>query len=648
MRATLTALFLALAPLCAPMPAAADADMLGAAIDAVRAADWDRATDLRNGLDDATAQAVVDWHLLRAGRGDLAAYERFLAEYPGWPGLPYLRQRGEAGLGTDLSADRVFAYFDGAAPRTGAGVLALAAALQDSEQPQAAEAEVLRGWTEMVLTGDEAAALRAAHGDLLNADDHHTRRLDHLLWEGAEARARAMLPLVPEEWRTLAAARIGLRDRVPGVDALIEAVPASLSDDPGLAYERFLWRVRAGFWDTAGVLMAERSISAAALGRPAAWADRRADLARDVMREGDFDTCYTYAADHFVDPGVDYIAVAELEWLAGYCAYRQGQFDIAVGHFETFRDTVFSPISMGRAGYWLGRAHRGAGQADAAAAAFALGARYQSSFYGQLAAEAGGLPTDPAFLADEDYGPWRNASFTGSSVFLAALLLYEADEHALAERFLTHLTESLSRTEAGRLADFALDLGDVHLALRIAKRAAQNGHEIMRAYYPLADFAQADLPVDPALALSIARRESEFDPGVASGAGALGLMQVMPGTGRDTAAALGIRYEERRLIGDPAYNLLLGAAYLADLMDRFDGNLVLVSVGYNAGPGRAAQWIDRFGDPRQAEDIVFWIEAIPFSETRNYIMRVTESIPIYEAQLTGELPEPRLAARLVE
>jgi soluble lytic murein transglycosylase len=395
--------------------------------------------------------------------------------------------------------------------------------------------------------------------------------------------------------------------------------------------------------------MAERSTSAEALGRPAAWADRRADLARDVMREGEFDTCYDYASAHFVAPEDDYIAFAELEWLAGYCALRLDRAETAVGHFDAFRETVFSPISMGRAGYWLGRAHEAAGDDDAAAEAYALGAQYQSSFYGQLAAERGGLPVDPAFLGQEDYGDWRQASFTSSTVFHAALLLYEAGERDLAERFLTHLTESLSREEAGMLGDFALELGSPHIALRIAKRAAQNGHEIMRAYYPVTDLARADLPVDPALALSIARRESEFNPNVVSHAGAMGLMQVMPGTGRDTARALGIAYDEDRVMSDPAYNALLGATYIAGLNDRYDGNVVLVSAGYNAGPGRANEWIERFGDPRRedAEGILDWIEAIPFTETRNYIMRVTESLAIYEAQLSGELPATGLTERLL-
>jgi soluble lytic murein transglycosylase len=116
----------------------------------------------------------------------------------------------------------------------------------------------------------------------------------------------------------------------------------------------------------------------------------------------------------------------------------------------------------------------------------------------------------------------------------------------------------------------------------------------------------------------------------------MGLMQVMPGTGRDTAGALGIAYSQSRLLSDPDYNLLLGATYIEGLIDRFDGNLVLVSIGYNAGPRRASDWIERFGDPREAEDIVFWIEALPFTETRNYVMRVTEGIPVYRARLTGQ------------
>lgn len=646
MRRVLLSVFL----LIAPISAVAQPMALRAALDALVQGDYAAATQAAARLDDPIARDIVTWTLLRSApaAAEWRAYRDFLSRNPDWPGLPYLRTQGEAAIPDNADPAAVIAYFGDAMPTTGAGSRALALAHAARGDRVAAEAEAIRGWTTIVMTAEEAAAMRTAFGDVLNRGDYHIARLDNLLWEGAEERARAMLPLVPEAWQKLAMARIALRARQDGVTALIAAVPAALADHPGLAYERFLWRMRAGNWDSAAALMAERSGSRQSLGRPLAWADRRADLARDVMREGDFASCYRYAADHRVDPAREDSAFSENEWLAGYCAYRLGRADVAVRHFETFRDSVASPISLGRAGYWLGRAHEARGDRAAAANAYQFGARFQSSFYGQLAAERGGLPVDPAFLAREQYGDWRQAAFTRSSVFHAALLYFDIGEEWPAERFLTHLTESLSRQDAGQLGDFALEIGDVHVALRIAKRAAQAGHEIMRPYYPIMPaLVDARLAAPPALVLAIARRESEFDPSVVSPAGALGLMQVMPGTGRDTARALGLSFSQDQLLNDVAYNVRIGASYLAELGARYRDNPVLVAAAYNAGPSRADEWVARFGDPRRVDDVIFWIEAIPFTETRNYIMRVTESLAIYEAQLTGQLPDLGLSQRLV-
>ena len=146
----------------------------------------------------------------------------------------------------------------------------------------------------------------------------------------------------------------------------------------------------------------------------------------------------------------------------------------------------------------------------------------------------------------------------------------------------------------------------------------------------------------PEMSLAIARRESEFDPVVQSFAGARGLMQIMPGTGRDVASDLGIAdlHTTDRLTADPEYNALLGATYLSQMAGRFDGNVVMVSAAYNAGPARPPRWMADYGDPRRGDiDIVDWIEMVPFRETRNYIMRVTESLPVYRARL-GKDPLP--------
>ncbi|MDC1399353.1 transglycosylase SLT domain-containing protein, partial [Yoonia sp.] len=95
-------------------------------------------------------------------------------------------------------------------------------------------------------------------------------------------------------------------------------------------------------------------------------------------------------------------------------------------------------------------------------------------------------------------------------------------------------------------------------------------------------------------------------------------------------------YSKPRLTSDWEYNATIGAAYLAYLTEEFGPTPVMIAAGYNAGPSRPKRWIDERGDPRLlAMDVVDWIEHIPFRETRNYVMRVTESIPIYEARLSG-------------
>jgi soluble lytic murein transglycosylase len=148
--------------------------------------------------------------------------------------------------------------------------------------------------------------------------------------------------------------------------------------------------------------------------------------------------------------------------------------------------------------------------------------------------------------------------------------------------------------------------------------------------------------VEPAVALGIMRQESSFDPTAISGAGAQGLMQLMPGTARRTARQNGIAYDN---LFDPAQNMALGTAYLSGLIQDFGNCLPLAIAAYNAGPTNVANWLAENGDPEQktaagGANIIDWVEEIPFSETRNYVQRVTESIVVYRALQTGSADSP--------
>jgi soluble lytic murein transglycosylase len=144
---------------------------------------------------------------------------------------------------------------------------------------------------------------------------------------------------------------------------------------------------------------------------------------------------------------------------------------------------------------------------------------------------------------------------------------------------------------------------------------------------------------EPALVHALIRQESVFNPAAISPVGARGLMQLMPGTAQQVAGQLGLKHSHARLISDPEYNIKLGTSYLAEMIDRFNGSYVLAIASYNAGPGRTAEWLRKFGDPRaEGVDVIDWIELIPIYETRNYVQRVLEATAIYRARLNPGTP----------
>ncbi len=636
--AALAALVLAM-----PGPLRADGAAVRAALAAVRAGEWEAALAAARPAGEV-ARDIVEWHRLREGDAAWDDYRAFLGRRPDWPGLPLLVEKGEEAIPRAADADAVIAFFGDRMPATGTGALRLAGAYRDKGLSGDAEAIVVASWLTLLFRGGEQAALLADWGATLAP--YHDARLEMLLWRGAAANARAMFPLVGADRVRLAEARIGLREQLAGVDGLIERVPAALQGDAGLAYERFNWRFRKGRNADAVALALERSTGEAALGDPAAWGAARAALVRWAMREGRAAEAYRLAARHHMAEGPDY---ADLEWLAGFIALRMlDDPQAALRHFRAFRVAVATPISLGRAGYWEGRALEALGDAEGAQLAYEFGGEHQTSFYGLLAAEKAGLPMDGVLATGgREFPSWRDSSFAGSSVLAAALALQEAGDRLLATRFFLHLAEGLDAIALGQLSDLALELGEPYTAVAIAKQAAERNVILPRAYFPLTDLAEGDFGVPTELVLSIARRESEFNPAVVSSAGARGLMQVMPGTAQDMARALGVGYDRARLTTDPAYNARLGAGYLRRLIDEFGAQWILVAAGYNAGPGRPRAWVADRGHPAsESVDAVDWIEMIPFTETRNYVMRVTESLPVYRARLSGQVEPIRFSAEL--
>lgn len=594
----------------------------------MNAGNWKGALRLAES-DGSVARDIIEWHRLRAGQGTTQEALKFLDQNGDWPGLPYLRKQSEVAL-SDANDQTILTYFENSAPQTGAGALAYALALSKDGQGNKAALVAQNAWITLPLTAPQQDAFLSAFVSILTP--LHELRLNEMLWMDEHASAQQMEQLVEADLSALLRARIALRKGQEGVTALINAVPNALGNHPVLNHARFEWRLKNGFRDSAIDLLSVSSERASRLGQSERWADARIRIVRDLLFDGKNKKAYTLAANHHIAEGSNY---AKLEWLAGFAALRRlNDPKRAVQHFTNFLSAVDTPISLGRAYYWLGRAHAASGNEDAALSAYQNGAKYQSSFYGLLSAEKANMPMPSDFLIWEELPDWRDASFVNSSVLHAAILLFSANQNPLGERFITHLSETLGTEDVRKLNDFLEELRKPHVLVMLGKRQASMGKTFVRPYYALHPVARMPARVPSELVLAIARRESEFDPYVISPVGARGLMQVMPKTAKEMADRVGMKYSQKRLETDWAYNARIGITYLEQLAERYGGNSVLMSVAYNAGPSRADRWIELMGDPRQdAVDVIDWIEMAPFQETRNYIMRVTESLPIYQARL---------------
>ena len=616
-------------------PPSRAAGLLASALSAAATGDWPGAR-ARAANSAPIAQDIVQWQALRAGEGSFAEYVTFLAEKAHWPLINTVARHAETFLAS-AATESILDFFSTRSPVSEPGYIALVFALRDAGRSEEAEALAARLWRDEPLGGESELRLLRSFDTAIAP--YHGARVDMLLWRGELSAARRHLDRLGADARRVALARIALQDRAQGVDALVAAVPDALQTDPGLMHDRFEFRMRAGNHDGAEELILAQSRAAEGLGDADSWGRNRIFLVRRALSDGEFQRAYDLATPHGLDDGLHFV---DLEFLAGFIALEYlDKPEVALPHFRALQVRSTSPITLGRSGYWQGRTHDALGDAVMARTAYEFGAEHQTSFYGQLAAERLGLSLDPSLIDGPDYPDWQETSLARSDLLAAALLLREAGQWHEARRFVLFLARGLEdEAELGALADFMLALGEPNFALNIAKLAVQNEVVLPRAYFPLTPLAEAALPVPMDLVKAIARRESEFDPAVVSHADARGLMQVLPGTGQMMARKLGIPFDAGDLTRDAALNARLGAAYLAELRDEFGPSLALVAAGYNAGPGRPRQWIERLGDPRNgAVDILRWVESVPFAETRNYIMRVAESLVVYRALLEGS-PQP--------
>ena len=574
-------------------------------------------------------QAVGQWEYLTA-RDDLpfASYAGFITSYPDFPKQELLQRRAEAALDEEApSPQELVGFFDRHAPLTNSGRARYALALASLDRPEALEV-AREAWRSGTMSGPAELYMQGLFGSRFAPEDHDAR-MDALLWQGNyEAASRHVMRVSPA-YRDTAQARLALLQGSTPQQAGLR-LPVDAMRDAGYVYNLTRYYRNSGQPYEAVNLLASR----AAFTTPAFDGTQFISEALAVAKSAGATQAVSIASkvDDVFAPGTDISdgsfalrdKYTDLMWLGGTKAlWSLGDGAQAAPLFYRYGTAAKTPLTRSKGFYWAGRAAARAGDTEGAQRYWAMAADYPDWYYGQLALSELGQPM-PGFAAVPAADSAQRAAFEADPLTGALRAIARNRRDWRTERaFFEAIADKADTPEQMALVgQLARDTGLNEMAVVAGLVAGEHGLEgLERIGYPT---VETHAGANWTMVHAIARQESEFDRNRVSHAGARGMMQLMPGTAREEAGKIGVRYMSANLTESPSYNIRLGDAHFARLMDRYGGAYPLAIAAYNAGPGRVNEWLRLNGDPRTgAVDWVTWIEQIPSNfETRYYVMRV--------------------------
>lgn len=596
-------------------------------------------------MNDPLASKIYYWMLLQdkdEAAQNFSSLQRFLRSNKDWPRRKTLMRNAEFAIPENVSQAKVVAWFDYYPPQTSEGLQRYLSALKSTSNTSKLRATLNKWWPDNTLRPNEQAEILQNYGAYISKKAQR-RRLDHLLFSKQYTNARAIAERLGKGYPALVEARIALAQNKDGVNTLIDAVPQNLQNDPGLLYERVKWR-RKKDMNVGAIELLHNAPNMSDIQNPSEWWRERHIIIRRLLEKRSYKSAYLLARGHRQKEGFSF---AQAEFLAGWLALRfQDKPQEALKRFQNLHRKVKSPISKARAAYWAGRASENVSNSSAKSW-YEKAAKYQTVFYGQMAAvklsEAGVLPVPqlPAINAAQD------ASFASDELLQAAHLFHGAGSSEMAGRFYMAFANKHDSAAAFYYASRDAEKRERYTdTIALAKKATDKGLFLTAQSYPtITSSLKNSREIEWALTHAIIRQESRFNAEIKSPAGAVGLMQLMPATAKQTARKLGIAHRRSWLSDRPSHNIRLGNAYLKEMLQRFDGNYPMAAAAYNAGPGRVDRWLKQYGDPRLPKtsagyvDMIDWMELAPIYETRNYMQRVSEAVYVYRLRLQGKQPK---------
>ncbi|EJF78332.1 hypothetical protein ME7_00323 [Bartonella birtlesii LL-WM9] len=611
---------------------------LKAGLDALLNNNIVKTISLRNSLEkNSLDRHILTWAISISNQANIPSSEIFNAikELKGWPGIDIMQRNAErAFINENNFTHIILQKFAHHPPLTAQGMARFAKALIATRQIARAQQIIAPWWHKAKLNAKEEELILKNASSILKPIDH-LKRMRFMLYAHHFDSAGRIAKLARAQ--SLFNAFVAVEKNDPRAAQNLRSVERSWQKDPLLQFSQIRYLRRTGQYNAAVTLMMRTSKDTLKLMDPhALWKERRA-LSREMLDLNKPKIAYQLVATHNITTS---LLAVDAEFHAGWYALRfLHDPKLAMHHFSRIPQLSSVPLSLSRGYYWMGRAAEALGEHKNAQNYFHRAAHFGATYYGQLAASR--LNQKKLQISFPKPTATERQRFSTREAIKAIQRLETAGYANLAKFFYKELGEKIeSPGELVLLAVMAEKNGDYYTSLKIGKTAVSKGKNVGALSHPIGAIpTSANVSgAGQALIYAIARQESEFNPTAISKAGARGILQLLPTTAKTLAKKYSMTWSLQKLSSDASYNATLGAYFLSEQLERFNGSYILTLIGYNAGARRVDEWIKRYGDPRNQslDKVIDWIERIPYTETRNYVMRVMENYGVYKIRLTGK------------
>lgn len=318
-------------------------------------------------------------------------------------------------------------------------------------------------------------------------------------------------------------------------------------------------------------------------------------------------------------------------WLSGWIALRfLKRPQEALNHFKKAHEMSIRSGTLSRNAYWIARCYDALHKKEDASKWYHQAAEQGHTFYGQVAQLRLGYKD---VVLPKEFKPTTGNSLANfeDEVHAVDILLRNKVYH-LAIAYIKNLVRTNYDKNTISMIFELLERNNAPIWLKVetAQRVGDHGVFMLQQEFPT--HIKIKKPIlSQYIIYSVIKRESSFNPQSVAIDDDSGLMQIIPSTAQRTAKSLGIKYDQSRLTKDPDYNILIGSKHLYDNIKEYN-NIMLSIMAYNAGAHRVNRWIARNGDPRKIknfDDVIDWIELVPFPTTRQYFQKMASEMQIY-------------------